>query len=430
MTRAQTVAVVGGGMAGLTAAVALLREGRQVTVYRPAGGRVGSRCPAPDVPGWRIEVGASSVTHRAEAVFRLASWVGLGEPGESGSAWCEMGPNAKDRFVADGDRLRPVGVGLLGLRQAADFARGVMRHRPPGREETITDWAALQFGPAVANSVARAFTVGVWGCAPDRVGFADAWPDLWRGLQEGSPIAVQRKMAAGGTRPSGTWFLTEGMGMLPAAAITAIRARGGEIVEAPVDALDALDVDRVIVATDAGDAASLARAVDPEAAALLGAVEHSPIAVVHWLAEPQDRPSGFGMLVPAPDPLLGTVFLSDVRDQFSAPWAPDGLRAYSTMMGGWANPSQLDRPDSELIADVVARHGRWFGREPRLRAAHVVRWPRAVSIPTVGHRARIAALLAREGRVVYAGSYLAGGTLDDAVESGFSAAARVTRSAE
>lgn len=427
--RVQTVAVVGGGMAGLTAALTLARAGAAVTVYTDRPGRVESIRPDPDVPDWRIETGASSVTYRADAVFQLAAAVGLGEPGAAGSPWREMGPNARDRFVADGDRLRAVGPGLVGLRHAPDFARGLMRHRPPGADETIAEWGRLQFGAGLASGPARAFTVGVWGCAPDRIGFADAWPEVWQELQQSSPVAAQRKMAAGGHKRSGTWFLAEGMGMLPRATVAALREAGGTIVEDAVTSVDALDVDRVVMATDAADAARLIAPVDARAAELLGAVEHSAIAVVHWLAAPQERPTGFGMLVPAPDVILGTVFLSDVRDQLTAPWAPGGLHAFSTMVGGYANPGQLQRPDSELIAEVVARHARWFGSEPRVRAAHVVRWPRAVSIPTVGHRARVRMLGQLPGRLVYAGSYLAGGTLDDAVASGFAAAQRARQPA-
>ena len=422
--RGSAVAVVGGGMAGLTAALTLARAGAAVTVYGDRAGRVDSIRPDPEVPDWRIETGASSVTYRAHAVFQLAAAVGLGEPGSAGSPWREMGPNARDRFVADGDRLRAVGPGLVGLRHAPEFARGLFQHRPPGAGESIADWGRLQFGAGLASGPARAFTVGVWGCAPDRIGFADAWPEVWQELQLGSPMVAQRKMAAAAPKRTGTWFLSEGMGTLPNATVEAIREAGGRLVDEAVTSLEALDVDRVVVATDATDAARLVAPVDAQAAALLGAVEHSPIAVVHWLAAPQGRPTGFGMLVPAPDVILGTVFLSDVRDQVGAPWAPDGLHAFSTMVGGHANPGQLQRPDSELIDEVVARHTRWFGSEPRVRAAHVVRWPRAVSIPVVGHRDRIRGLLERQGRLVYAGSYLAGGTLDDAVASGFAAARR------
>ena len=114
--------------------------------------------------------------------------------------------------------------------------------------------------------------------------------------------------------------------------------------------------------------------------------------------------------------------------------APPELSAYTTTFGGYASPDQLLRSDSALVADVSARHARWFGAEPRMVAAHVVRWPRAVSIPSVGHRARIAqvqqALAERDGgRVVLAGAYLSGGTLDDAVVSGFSAAERAAQAA-
>lgn len=426
--RARSVAVVGGGLAGLTAALLLARTGAQVRLWRTHAGRVQTRRPSHDLPGWRVETGASSVTHRASSVYRLGEALGIAAPGTEGSKWRPMAPLARDRYVADGDRLRPVGVGTLGLRQAAEFGRGMMRHRPPGPDETVADWARLQFGPAIAGGLARAFTVGIWGCAPEHVGFADAWPELYAGLQTTSPMGLQARSAgAGGTVASGTWTLVDGLGSLGTMARDAFLGAGGQLIEEAVTDLGTLDADAVVLATDAADAAALTD--DLEIRALLQQVPHSPMAVVHWLAAPQERPRGFGMLVPPPDPVLGTLFMSDLLDEPGAPWAPAGLRAFTTMLGGFANPGRVGSSDEELIAEVAARHTRWFGSAPVMSAAHVVRWPRAVSIPAPGHRARVSRIVhagARGDRpLFYAGAWLAGGTLDDAVASGFSAARTV-----
>ncbi len=413
--------MVGSGLAGLTAAVTLQRAGLRVTVHDGGSGRVASMVPNPDFPAWRIETGAPSVTHRAEAVFRLADQVGLGAPGSG--AWRQLAPSARDRYVADGERLRAIGLSSLGLRQAAEFSRGMLRHRAPLHDETVADWARFQFGASLANSFARALTVGIWGCGPEHVGFADAWPELHAALQTVSPISLQKQLAgrtqAAAAPRNGTWTLSGGMGRLAEAARGALEAAGGSIVAAPVATVDDLDVDRVVVATDAHDAARLLPGVSGE----LLQVRHSPMAVVHWLAARQDRPQGFGFLVPPGDPVLGTLFVSDVLDDA----APQDLCAYATTFGGYALPDQLQRSDAALVSEVAARHARWFGAEPKIVAAHVVRWPRAVSIPSVGHRARIAGvqrtLSERDGgRVVLAGAYTTGGTLDDAVASGYAAA--------
>ena len=70
--------VVGAGMAGLAAALHLRDAGVDVTVVDPAGagGKAGSLEPA---PGWRIETGPHTFTHRAEPVFRLAARLGMAD---------------------------------------------------------------------------------------------------------------------------------------------------------------------------------------------------------------------------------------------------------------------------------------------------------------------------------------------------------------
>lgn len=418
MSRQRTVAVVGGGLAGLAAGVELARAGWAVTLYDTGAGRVRSRAPLASEPAWRVEEGAPSVAHRAYAVFRLAERVGLGRPG--GGAWRALAPVARDRYVAVDDRLQPIGLSALGIRQAALVGRGMVRFRPPAADETVDLWTRRQFGAALADGPARALTVGIWGCGPEHVGFADAFPEVYDGLQSAAPAVVQQRLRAQGDGPAGgTWTLEGGMGSLVTAARAALTQAGGRCVDDRVDALDALDVDRVVLAADAPSAAALC---DGAARAALASVRHAPIAVVHWLAAAQERPRGFGLIVPPGDPLLTTQFVSDLRDGA----APRGLCAYATQVGGVASPGQLDRPDAELVSEVVGRHARWFGAEPRVVAAHVVRWPHAIAIPGVGHRARMAsAQQALGARVALAGAYTAGGTADDAAQSGFDAAERL-----
>lgn len=417
MARQQTVAVVGGGLAGLAAGVELAQAGWAVTLYDAGAGRVRSQAHAGE-PAWRIELGAPSVTHRAFAVFRLAERVGLGRPG--GGTWRALAPAARDRYVAVGDRLQPIGLAALGIRQAALVGRGMVRFRPPAADESVDLWTRRQFGAALADGPARALTVGIWGCGPEHVGFADAFPDVYEGLQSAAPAVVQQRLRASGEGPAGgTWTLEGGMGTLADAARAALLHAGGRFVEARVEGLDALDVDRVVLAADAPSAAGLA---EGPARAALASVAHTPMAVVHWLAPAQERPRGFGLIVPPGDPVLATQFVSDLRDDA----APRGLCAYVTQLGGPGRSDVLERSDAELVAEVVARHARWFGSEPRVAAAHVVRWPHAIAIPGVGHRARIVAARAALGpRIVLAGAYTAGGTAEDAAQSGFDAAERV-----
>jgi oxygen-dependent protoporphyrinogen oxidase len=78
------VAILGGGLSGLTAAFRLMTRGVDVTIFEAAP-RLGGQLSTAREEGWIVELGAEGFVARSEAVPQLAGDLGMGRPrGEGG----------------------------------------------------------------------------------------------------------------------------------------------------------------------------------------------------------------------------------------------------------------------------------------------------------------------------------------------------------
>lgn len=415
------VLVVGAGVAGLAAAVGLRLRGVEVRVYDPGppGGTARTLEPR---PGWRVEWGPHSLTHRAESVFQLAEVVGVAD------RLVRFGASARRRYLVREGRLGELSAFGAGLTwgERGELARGLFRSAPPAPGETLAAWLERQFGPRFAAGAGSALPVGIWATGPESVAVDAGFPVLARALREhGSPFRAWRASRPAGGRAAGTWGFIEGIGTLTAAAARwlgpgALRSGAASTVEAGPDgaAVDGEAADGAVVAVPAGVAAGLL------GRPALAEVRFSPLVVAHWLAREVALPTGFGWLAPPAErrPLLGTIFVSDLVPGR----APDGFRAFATLLGGTFEPAAVRLDDHAIRVRVESEVAALSGRMPQLEAMEVVRHPRAVAIPGPGHRERVAAALdGLPPRLAVAGAWLGGGAMEDAAQSGFAAAARL-----
>jgi len=410
--------VVGAGLAGLAGALALRDAGEEVTVVDPAGagGKAGTAEP---LPGWRVENGPHSFTHRAAPMFRLARRLGLE------GRLVQLARRTPARWLVrggvDGQPERLVRGGPFALTPGEWWrvARGLLRRGAP-LDGSVADWLDATFGPGFVP--ATVLTGGIWAAPPDVVGFADGFPVLAEKLRRHGHLFGALRAAERPAEPAGLWGFPEGMGELVRAAEVAV----GGVERVAVSALSPSASGWV--ASGVGRFDRVLLAVDPAAPGrLLGRTlpfRASPILLVHWLASDAALPHGFGYLAPprAGRVVLGTLFSSDLHPSR----APAGRRSFATMVGGLANPEAVELDRQAALALVEEEHRRLTGRSVRVEAVHLVRHPAAVVLPEPGHAARVRALLAElPAGLAVAGSWCGSGAMPDAVQAGEAAAARL-----
>ena len=371
MTR---VAIVGGGLAGLTVAEALLagRPDLDVQIFERqarAGGLVGSE----RVDGFLCETGPNGFLDRAPATLALVDRLGL-TPRLLASR-----DQARRRYVYRAGRLRPLPSSPLDL-----FASGVLPvigmmralaeplvRTVSAGDETLHAFVARRFGGDAADVLAEAVASGVFGGEARQLSVRSCFPVLAEMEREHGSVLralVARRRAESGA-PRGLGRLTsfpEGVGELVSALTRRLGARlhlatGVERVEwAGGDCRVVLEHGRTVVADAvvvACDAASASRVLDRdrELAAALATIPSAPIVTIAlgYAAASVGRPlDGFGFLAPRSSGLrlLGVLWESSVFPDR----APEGHVLLRVMLGGATDPDAASTDDQRLLARVRA----------------------------------------------------------------------------
>jgi oxygen-dependent protoporphyrinogen oxidase len=163
------VVVVGGGIAGLAAADALLTAGATVTVIE-ATAVLGGKLAVSDVAGVAVDEGAESFLRRRPEALDLVAGLGLGGDlvspvATTASVWARgsLRPIPARTVMgvpSDPSTLRGVLSALEVARVAADR---LLPGTPPGDDVAVGRWLARRLGPAVVDRLVDPLLAGTSG---------------------------------------------------------------------------------------------------------------------------------------------------------------------------------------------------------------------------------------------------------------------------
>lgn len=435
--RGPRIAVVGGGIAGLAAAVRLrdlAPAGTTITVYEQSGA-LGGKLRTGSLAGSTVEFGAESFLVRDpaggdSAAVALARRVGLGDTLVHPAV-------GRAALVLDG-RLRPMPPGtLVGVpRDPTEVAEVVRvdatRDRDdghpvlgPDEDPTVGALVRRRLGDEVVDRLVDPMLGGVYAGRADELSLAATMPGLARAARTERTLtgAVRAAQAAAPRPPGQPVFATVpgGLSRLVAAAAETSGAQirlnatvrelaptptGWRLVIGPTRDPELVEADAVVLALPARPAARLLTGVDVAAAALVGRLDYASVALVTMALPalptlPDALTEYSGFLVPATE---GT--LVKAATFFTTKWAhlrrPDGPVLVRASIGRYGEEHLLQRADDELVA-VVHRElatllggrrpdgGPSAGRLPAPLASHVQRWGGALPQYPPGHPDRVAA---------------------------------------
>ena len=364
-------AIIGAGLTGLTAAVALRQRGAGILLLESAaqaGGPV--RTDAAD--GFLAERGPNSLMVNEPEVEEFLRACGL---------WSEaVFPGAKKRFIVRGGKPIAMPSGPVEAVTTPVFSlRGKLRvlgepfiRRGTNADETLADLVRRRLGPEMLAYAIEPFVAGIYAGDPENLSARHAFPKLWNLEQRhGSFIRGALRLRRGGP-PQRMISFRAGMGALPErlAAILGDRLRTGVQIEGIARGESGRW--RVTWREDGtareAVAASLVCAVPAFAVPglpwpdglrgqtdFLRDINYPPVTVIVLgfnradVAHPLD---GFGMLVPAAEKrrILGTIFSSSLFPGR----APEGMVVLTTFTGGARQPHEAGLDDAALEADVCA----------------------------------------------------------------------------
>ncbi|MGH1562810.1 protoporphyrinogen oxidase [Mumia sp. DW29H23] len=452
------VAVVGGGLAGVAAARALVTQvpDAVVTVFE-ASDRVGGKLAGTEVAGITVDVGAESMLNRRPEAVGLAREVGLGdrlvhpEP-VSAALWARgelrpippsvMGVPTDMGALASSHVLSPAGL----LRARADLPVP-----GPSDDVSVASYVGRRLGREVVDVLVEPLLGGVYAGHASELSVQAAAPAIWalhaRGRRLAHAAAAQAASAPKAGLPPVFAGLDGGMWQLPGAVadhpsivvrmhatvreISALGFGRWRLVVGPANAAETVEADAVVLATPAAPTARLLAPSVPVAARLLREIDYASMAIV-TLAVPRDQvapeTSGSGFLVP---PVEGRAIKASTFASWKWGWL--GKRAGDLMLlraslGRAGEEHVLQRDDADLVATAVADLSDAIGLRGPLVDAHVQRWGGGLPQYTVGHLSRVAQIaesVAQTPGLAVCGAAYDGVGIPAVVASAQAAAARV-----
>jgi oxygen-dependent protoporphyrinogen oxidase len=400
------VVVVGGGVAGLTAARDLSGSGLSVLLLESSP-HLGGKLRLASVGGVVVDVGAESMLARRPEAVGLAAELGLDV----------VHPVAGSTQLWTRGALRPLPRTLLGVPLDLDAlastgvlsddglarARAERVHPLDAGDVSVAELLGSRLGHEVVDRLAEPMLGGVYAGHASHLSAAATAPQVVSMLREhGSLLAAAAAMPPPSTAPMFAG-LVGGLGRLPEAladsggfeirtvATVRVLERSGTGFRLTVGSTrepEVVETSRVVVAVPGPPAARLLAEVAPEAAAELGAIEYASMAVITLAVPALDVGDSSGFLVPAVD---GRRIKAATYSFNKWGWvgAADDLRILRASIGRHREEASLQASDEELVAHVVTDLSTATGQELSPVDTHVQRWGGALPQYAVGHLDRV-----------------------------------------
>jgi protoporphyrinogen/coproporphyrinogen III oxidase len=379
------IAIIGGGISGLTAAHLLDGAGHDVALVDEAA-EPGGLIAGVRVEGFLCERGPQAVLDGSDAVKALIASAGL-EP-----RIVRALPASRRRSVYVAGQLRPfpasppalLRTNLLSARGKLRLLREpFIRPRDGGEDddESVFDFVARRFGIEAAQRAAGPALIGIYAGDAAALSVRAALPRLAALEREHGSVLRGMFRTRGASRLGRPVSFPDGLHEVPRALGARLGARrrvaratgldrhaGGWTIA--LDGGGALDAERVVLATPAAATAALLASHAADAAQALRAIHHAPVAVV-CLGFRATNASALGMDLDAYGFVVargeGLSLLGCQYDSSVFPGrAPAGGVLLRALCGGTFEPQLVDTDDATIAGRVLGDLRRVTGlrREP------------------------------------------------------------------
>jgi oxygen-dependent protoporphyrinogen oxidase len=441
--------VVGGGLAGLSAAYDLTRAGVETTVFEQDS-RLGGVIETRTWDGCTIDCGPDSFISAKPEALALIKELGLeGELIGSNDHQRTTYIQKHGKLVAlpDGvmmivpSKIMPMVKSPL-LSWATKIRMGfeLLRQPPktPARDRSVADFVVDHFGRETLDYLAEPLLSGVYGGDPAQLSVASILP---RFVDMETKYGSLGRAVMAAKRPPGGGSLFRSLKSGMSTLVDRV-SKGINVVHKRVEAVeqngsgyrvraggDWIDADHIVLACPSWSAAALLGKIDAGLTQRLNEIPYSSsltLSLIYDAAKFDGRRAGFGFLVPARErKRVAAATFVGTKFPFRA---PDNRIILRVFFGGANDEAILSESDETILA-IAKQELRAILNLTTEPVAHFIsRWPRSMAQYTVGHNRRIAEIKGLTARLP--GLYLAGNGYDgiglpDCVRTGRAAAKNI-----
>jgi len=464
------IAVVGGGLSGLSAAHRLIELSKSMesqldlTLFEAAS-RTGGMIATKRIGEYLVELGADSFITNKPAGVALCKRLGIEE---------ELIPTIdrwRKSLVLKGGKPVEVPEGFMllspakiwpilkspifswGSKLRMGWERFIPAKKLVGDDESLASFVTRRFGKELLDRLVQPLVGGIYTSDPEKLSLRATLPRfLDQEQQYGSLIKASRKQSKKQSKAenaaSGARY---GLFTAPKDGIQSILDRLRENVQAaatirsgcPIESVQKTDngwsvmtvsgeteqFDAVILALPTHHAARLVGEVSPELADDLNSIEYASSAIVvsgHNLSDIKHPLDAFGLVIPEIEQ-RDIIAVSFSSRKFPGR-APEGKVILRTFVGGAMHPEKMKLTDEEMKYSVRQELNSMLGVSGEPDFEEVVRYENSMPQYHIGHLERVTSIekhVSKLDGLELAGNAYRGVGIPDSIASGEAAAERV-----
>lgn len=435
----KNIAVIGAGIAGLTAAYYLKKLGYTVTVYEAAN-RVGGRMTTDKINGYLIDRGAQFLSTYYSTLMPLIKELGMSTDLLEASSWMGIVRGQKIRKISINHLLSPILSGYLSIKEAILFSTHLRRWKNKILTLPLDDYSAwAEFDDEYANSfIIREFGENIleYMIEPQMQGFYFQTPE--------ETSRIQSLMLLNFALRKGKLIsLRDGMESVPEKIASNLNVK----LNCPISSLtiepdgnitiasyaEKFHADRVILATPATVSKSLFVSANEIEKTLLQTEYSSTINIAIATKEDWKLPhilrNVYGFLIPRCErQLIAAMGIESNKNKNSAKKG----ELLDIMLDSQHAKALLNKPDDEILKNILPELELYFPKiSESICFSHYIRWPEAEPLSSLGRSKNIKKYkktLKSSASVILAGDYLGFPHTDSAAFTGKWAAEFIKRS--
>ncbi len=441
------VAIIGGGISGLTTAYDLQRSGRRVIVLERQQ-TVGGNAISQRINGFLMEHGPTTLNTAVPQALELTKNLDIE------NQRLDLGPGVRKRYLRHGGTLHGIGINRTGFLMSPYLSvRGRLRlmteilrpRKTSNEDESIHAFICRRFGIEFAEKIMAPLVAGIFAGDAHKLSLKSAFPKLMKMEQEFGSVTRGVFNAGQSGEPGKRLFsFRDGIATLPrmlansmAGCIktdTAVKSVSKHPQGYRIETHRSGDLTArtIVFAVQPHVAASLLEPLDEPAATAAAEIDAPPLSVIFLAYARQQvghRLDSLGFLSVAGSG--GIINGAQFPSTMFANRAPDGFVSISAYVGGSNNHDAACLNSNDLsylvhreLSDLLEISG-----EPVFSRCR--QWTRSLPQYEIGHSGKVSTietLHQRQPGLYVTGNYLGGVSVGSCIEQARATASKINRS--